>query len=616
VLSWKELKERRLVQIVVSYAVAGWVVLSIFGEVIDRGVLPEILYRVLLVLYLGGFVAAVITGWFHGEKGNQEFTRLEVVLLAIVALGTLGVSGKTVQSHLADQERKAAGEALGLPIRTVAVLYFRDQSRGDDLSFLADGLTESLIEQLSENQGLNVLTTSASAQFRDSTLPLDSIARILKAGTIVDGVVEGRGETVRVNVSLMDGASGAELNREVIERPSEDLFALQEDLAVEVSTLLREWLGEEIQLRQVRRGTDDVTAWALFQRGERRREDGEKALEGGDREEVVRAFRGADSLYAEAEMADPAWAPPLSRRASLAGRWAQLSAREGPAEAESWLNAGIAYADRALGLDPRSADAYLARGALEYFRWQWGLIADPSEADLVFDRAKADLEEATRIDSRLADAWNLLSVILSEEPDLVGANLAARRALEADEFYQAASDVLRHLYATSYDLENMRDAVRYCDQGRARFPDDPSFRECRLWLLSAPYPQAPAPDPDEAWTDLEDYLALVPPRLQEFERLKGSILVAGVLARAELRDSAEAVLSRSRSTPAVDPEMELLGLEALVRLHNLGQQDQALSLLRTYLTANPEHREGWQWTAHWWWRPLQADPQFRALVGG
>ena len=62
-LSWKELKERRLVQIVASYAVAGWVVISIFGEIIDRGVLPEILYRVLLVLYFGGLVAATITGW-------------------------------------------------------------------------------------------------------------------------------------------------------------------------------------------------------------------------------------------------------------------------------------------------------------------------------------------------------------------------------------------------------------------------------------------------------------------------------------------------------------------------------------------------------------------------
>ena len=615
-LTWKELKERRLVQIVVSYAVAGWVVISIVGEVIDRGVLPEILYRVLLVLYFGGLVAAVITGWFHGEKGNQEFTKLEIALLAMVALGTLGLAGRTVQSHVATEARREAGEAAGLSLRTVAVLYFRDQSRGEDMSYLADGLTEALIDQLSENQGLNVLTTSASAQFRDSTIPLDSIARILKSGTIVDGVVENRGETVRVNVSLMDGASGTELNRTTLERPVDDLFALQEDLALEVSGLLRDWLGEEIELRQIRRGTESVAAWALFQRGERRREDGEQFLRSGDREDVVRAFRAADSLYSEAEMADPAWAPPLSHRASLAARWAQLSAREGPAEAESWLNAGVAYADRAIALDPRSADAYLARGTLGYFRWRMGVVRDPSEADQVYAQAKTDLEESTQLDSRRADAWNLLSVVLSDEPDLVGANLAARRAYEADEFYRAASEVLLRLYATSYDLENIRDADQYCQEGRTKYPNNPSFRECRLWLLSAPYPQAPEADPDEAWSALADYLDVVPDQYQAFESLKGNILVAGVLARAELPDSAQAVLSRHRSTPAVDPEMEMLGLEALIRLHHLGEREEALQLLRTYLTTNPEHREGWKWTAHWWWRPLQSDPSFRALVEG
>jgi serine/threonine-protein kinase len=613
-LSWKELKERRLVQIVASYAVAGWVVVSIFGEVIDRGVLPEIIYRVLLVLYFGGFLVAVITGWFHGEKGHQEFTKLEIALLVLVGLGTLGFAGRTVQVHLSAEARIAAGEASGLPVRTVAVLYFRDQSRGEDLSYLADGLTESLIDQLSESQGLNVLTNSASERFRDTSIPFDSIGRALKAGTIVDGMVEARGDAFRVNVSLVDGASGAELKRETLDRPAEDLFGLQDDLVREVSVLLREWLGDEIQLREARRGTESVAAWALFQRGERMRDEGEAALRDGEREEVVEAFRAADSLYAEAERADAEWAPPLSRRASLAARWAQLSAREGPEEAESWLNAGVSYADRALGLDPRSADAYLARGTLEYYRWGMGILSNRSEVEAAFKQAKADLEQATDLDSGLADAWNLLSVLRSEEPDLIGANLAAQRALEADEFYRAASEVLLRLYSTSYDLENMRDATRYCDQGRSRYPRNPNFRECRLWLLSAPYPQAPAPDPDEAWRVLEDYLAMVPSQFREFEGLKGNILVAGVLARAEQLDSARAVLSRSRSTPAVDPEMELMGFEALVRLHHLGERDEALNLLRTYLTANPEHRQGWQWTSHWWWRPLQADPAFRALV--
>jgi hypothetical protein len=38
--------------------------------------------------------------------------------------------------------------------------------------------------------------------------------------------------------------------------------------------------------------------------------------------------------------------------------------------------------------------------------------------------------------------------------------------------------------------------------------------------------------------------------------------------------------------------------------------------LKVYLTASPEHRSGWRWTSHWWWRGLQGDPEFRRLIGG
>jgi TolB-like protein len=614
-LTWKELKERRLVQIVVSYAVAGWVVLSIFGEVIDRGVLPEVLYRVLLVLYFGGMVAALVVGWYHGEKGQQNVTKPEVVLLTLVGLVTLGFAVRTVQGQLDQDALRAAGEAAGVSLNEVAVLYFQDRSRGEDLSYLADGITESLIDRLSRAQGLTVLTQNASALYRDSTLPLDSIASALDVGTLVDGTVEARGDELRVDVSLVDGVSGAEIQRETLEEPREDLFALQDQVAEEVALLLGRWLSEEVDLRQARSGTESVAAWTLFQRGERRREEGARALNEGDLDLFREEYRAADSLFAEAERADPDWALPLVHRGLLSDLLAQVSIQEGPAEALSWLNAGTQYVDRALAMDPRNPQAYLARGKLAYARWRYGLAETPRDSDRAFQQALADLEEARTLDPSMAEAWSILSLLHSEEADNTSAKLAAQRAYEADEFLQNADEVLFRLYATSYDLEQFRDATRFCDQGRERFPNHVLFRECRLWLLAAPSTQAPDPDPAEAWNVLEAYLDAAPGSLRDYLRLKGQILVAGTLGRAELTDSAEAVLTRSRPSPQEDPEMELLGLEAMVRLH-MGQKDQALDLLTTYLTANPQHREGWQWTAHWWWRPLQGDPEFRALVEG
>lgn len=613
--TFKELKERRLVQIVVSYAVAGWVVLSIFGEVIDRGVLPEVLYRVLLVLYFGGMVAATINGWYHGEKGHQNVTKTEVALLSVVGLLTLGAAVVTVQRfNRIEEVRLAAGEA-GLELRRVAVLYFRDASRGEDLSYLADGLTESLIDRLSQSQTLDVLSRNASASFRDPSIPLDSVAKALSVGTIVDGSVERRGDELRVNFSLYDGASGAEIQSGTVERPADDLFTLQDDVAEEVGILLGRWLTEEVELRQARSGTESVVAWTLFQRGERMREEGVELHEEGRLEAFSDAYRAADSLFAEAEREDPDWAPPLVQRGLLSDLLAQVAARQDPRQAESWLNAGVQYVDRALQADPRNAEAYMVRARLEYFRWRNGLAASPSEGEQSFQQALSDLQEATSLDPGLAEAWSLLCLVYSEQADNTEAKLAARRALEADEFLQNADEILFRLYATSYDLEQFRDATEYCDEGTRRFPRHALFRKCHLWLLAAPYAQAPAPDPDEAWDTLERYLELVPPSMEEYLRLEGQILVAGTLGRAELKDSADAVLLRSRATPDMDPEGELMGLEALIRLH-MGERGQALDLLKTYLTQHPQHRVGWQWTAHWWWRPLQEDPEFRALVAG
>lgn len=613
--TWKELKERRLVQIVVSYAAAGWVVLSIVGLLNDREVLPEIVFQVLLVLYIGGMAIAAISGWYHGEKGHQKMTRTEIVLLVLVSLVTLGAGGLTVQRQLElERVRVAAGEA-GLELRRVAVLYFRDRSRGGDLEYLADGLTESLIHRLTESRSLDVLSDNASRRFRDPAFSLDSIASALEAGTLVDGTVERRGDEIRVDFALHDGASGAEIQRGRVERPAEDLFALRDDVAEEVALLLGQWLEEEVELRQARGGTESVVAWTLFRRGERARSEGEELLEEGARDEAVQQLRRADSLYAEAIRADESWAPPLISRGLLCDLLAQAVVRDDPGAARSWINAGIQYADRALALEPRAAEAHYAKGRLEYFRWRAGLAASPSESDGAFRTALESMERATREEPSFAEAWSILSVLHSEEADNTEAKLAARRAFEEDEFLQNADEVLFRLYATSYDLEQMRDATQYCEEGRKRFPRHILFRECRLWLLAAPYSQALDPNPETAWAALDQYLEVVPPSYRDYLRIKGQILVAGTLGRAELQDSAEAVLARSRAPADLDPEMELMGLEALVRLH-LGQKTDALDLLKTYLTANPHHREGWQWTAHWWWRPLQDDPEFRALVEG
>ena len=71
---------------------------SVVDQVVDREVLPLVVYEVTLTLFLFGILAALIVGWYHGEKGNQEFTRNEIVLLVLVALGTVGQLDVRIQA--------------------------------------------------------------------------------------------------------------------------------------------------------------------------------------------------------------------------------------------------------------------------------------------------------------------------------------------------------------------------------------------------------------------------------------------------------------------------------------------------------------------------------------
>ena len=87
---WSEIKQRRITQIVVTYLAGGWIVTSVVDQVVDREVLPLVVYQVTLTLFLFGILDALIIGWYHGEKGEQEATIGEIAMLAVVGVAALG----------------------------------------------------------------------------------------------------------------------------------------------------------------------------------------------------------------------------------------------------------------------------------------------------------------------------------------------------------------------------------------------------------------------------------------------------------------------------------------------------------------------------------------------
>src|SRR5262249_60037729 len=103
------------------------------------------------------------------------------------------------------RKRNGTGGAGTLAQNRVAVLYFSDLSRDSSLRYLADGLTESLIDQLSAIRALDVVSRNGVAPFRGRDVPRDSIAPALAAGTLVAGAVEPAGSRARGAVRLLYG---------------------------------------------------------------------------------------------------------------------------------------------------------------------------------------------------------------------------------------------------------------------------------------------------------------------------------------------------------------------------------------------------------------------------
>jgi len=383
---------------------------------------------------------------------------------------------------------------------------------------------------------------------------------------------------------------------------------LRDSLVSRAAVFLRERLGDEIRLRAERASTKSVEAWTLVQQAQKSQKDaGAAAL--NDPTAAAGLYAHADTLLEKSEQADRAWLEPIVQRARVAYLRARLE--RVPHEVDKWLTIGLGHANRALRLEPQNPDALEIRGSLLFWRYSRGLEPDDAAAERLLAAAQSDLETAARLNPQQVGAWNILSYLYYQRHDLVEANRAARSAYEADAYLASADAILYRLFVTSYDMELFTPATDWCQKGQRRFPNSPQFRQCALMLLST---NATDPDVGQAWRLESDEVRLSPERIRPFAQRLQQIWVAAVITRAGLPDSARHVLQSSKGNAEIDPQKELMGYEAVVRVM-LGDRDEALRLLDEYLTANPNHREGFRKSVHWWWRPIQNDPRFKSIIG-
>ena len=245
----------------------------------------------------------------RGMPATKRRSGAKLWSISLGAAALLGSAGWGTWRYL-HPSAKATG---GLDPHRIAVLYFDDETTGKSLGYLADGLTEGLIQQLDQVQSLDVISKGGVAPFRGDSISRDSVGRALQAGTLVTGDVEQAGDRLRVNVRLVDGASGADFERASFEQPAGNLLAVQDALTQKVAQPYPWAIGRRDPAEGTARPNPSVAAWSLVQRAEQARKQAEALVPKRDTlERVRRASDQADRLYVQAQVVDPEWAEPFT----------------------------------------------------------------------------------------------------------------------------------------------------------------------------------------------------------------------------------------------------------------------------------------------------------------
>jgi TolB-like protein/Tfp pilus assembly protein PilF len=236
-------------------------------------------------------------------------------------------------------------------IESVAVLPFANESADLDGEYLSDGITETLINNLSQIWDLRVVARSTVFRYEGKDIDPQKAGNDLHVRAVVSGRLLQRGSTLIVRAELMDVATGAQLWGGQYNRKAEDVFALQDDLSREISEKLRLQLTGDEKQRLTKRYTEDAEAYRLYVKGryhwnKRSPEDLQKAIE---------YFRRAIDK-------DPAYSLAY---AGLADTYAYLSFFNVAAPREAMPKAKAAAA-KALEIDDQLAEAHVSLGYISF----------------------------------------------------------------------------------------------------------------------------------------------------------------------------------------------------------------------------------------------------------
>jgi len=312
---------------------------------------------------------------------------------AVVALALLAGAAFLWRSR-SDQEQ----------ITSVAVLPFVNGTSDPNSEYLSDGITESLINNLSQIPNLLVKARASVFRYKGRDVDPQTIAKDLKVQALVTGRIMQRGDRLIVSSELIDARTSRNLWGDQYDRKLSDALAVQQEITEAISAKLREHLSRETQKQVAKGGTSDPEAYQLYLKG----------LYYWERRTPETLDKSRD-YFNQAIARDPSYALAYVGLANY-----YVAAPDyGPIPESEAAPKAKAAAQKAMTIDNSSADAHAAlAGSL------WSLLD--------FSAAEAEFQRTLELNPNLANAQHWFGLFLSWEGRHTEALTHIRRAVELD----------------------------------------------------------------------------------------------------------------------------------------------------------------------------------------
>ena len=356
-LLWQELKRRNVVRVGIGYAIVAWLLVQIIVSVEEPLSLPAWTDTLVIVLLAIGFIVALILAWAY-ELTPQGVMRTESIPLsdsvarltgrkidfAIIALLVVAVGVMFADNYIFED----SGPVADAP--SIAVLPFVDMSPDGDQEYFGDGIAEELLNELVRLDGLYVAGRTSSFAFKGTNANHESIAEALNVATILEGSIRKDGDRIRITAQLINASDGYHLWSETFDRELRNIFEVQEQIATSVAGALGVRLGVGGANAFHGAGTSNVEAYEAYLQG--------SASAGDERGRLLQLATELDPNYSAA------WSA-LGLHTAGQQWWAN------PEEAPGLRDRGYAYVQRAVELDPESAQSVSLLGTMLYARTEW-----------------------------------------------------------------------------------------------------------------------------------------------------------------------------------------------------------------------------------------------------